>query len=120
MTTNNLVSAIKAGLVSQDRVTALENCHRGWDGNIDADTIRGGISDRLKAMGKEYMARHGILIQRKDLKTVVVKVKGDHFTHKVFEVNGGEVKVHAWAENFFHPHELEEMGEWLQKNCHHL
>lgn len=127
-----LNQTITQSVAEQDRKIALYCCHRGWDDAIDADTIRDGILTRFRALGKPLESVH---IKRTSLVRVTVQDNaGNELIHwqrcanrpiadranLVIELGDKEyLWVRPAYRDFFHLHELQEMGLWLLENFYH-
>lgn len=134
-----LMTAINNNVNDQDRIQALECCHKGWDGNIDANTILDGIVARYSAFDNPIVGAT-LSIRRLNLMTVgIVQTIGDQtvalleFETVDVDTARGSVDVSIFRIpntrkclrvkvndiDYFHPEELEEMGTWLLANFYH-
>lgn len=128
------MNVIKESVAQQDRDIALVDCVTGWDGCVDEGTIRQGIFDRMKAMGRPI--EDCLTITRLSLFTTVIdfdgysvsmckadtpKLKLGHILGgKSFEQDG----VTYWynfneVDSYFHENEIKLMTVYLTNNFYH-
>lgn len=128
----NLVSVLRAQVIEQNRVTALQDCFATWDGGLDAEVILQGVHDRLAAMGKPS---EGLRFERVSLTEIELVDKGSAYPALRFSVyqhfSAASVSSQwvAYGDKWlvfgglraelFHTAELEKAGVWLMENFHH-
>lgn len=137
----SLVNAIRRSVRDQDIEMALTSFHKGWDGEIDEDTILQGLMFRYSACGKSNVVREGVRIERHSLDVVVIEAKSSrdlvNGTRRLLTVRRlhryserthlistgyrtfGDYSISTAHPELWHDEELEEVGKWLMENFHH-
>ena len=118
MNTASLVSVIRDGIATQNRETALVSCHRGWDGDIDQDTIAQGVMERYRALGRAYAVEGGVAFRRTGLGNVaLVRLGALDLELEVISLRQGVVRV--VDHDTFHSHEVSDITAWMQEHVYH-